>query len=281
MPEYRGIIALDLDGTLLNSQKELSPKNRAALEAAHAVGFAIVPTTGRFFDGMPQVIRDLPMVRYAITCNGAEVLDRETGQVLYRAEMPWQRAVELMEYLDGFDLIYDCYLEGFGRMTEAMKLQIDQIVPQAHSRKMLHELRLPVPELKAFLRQQQKDVQKVQFFTREPALRLEMLDKLPGLFPDLQVSSALPNNVEINAQDATKGKALLALAAHLGVDPARTCAFGDGLNDIPMLRDAGTGIAMENAADAVKAAADAITLSCDRDGVAAYIEAHLLPRAKA
>ncbi len=279
MREYRGIIALDLDGTLLSSQKELSPRNRAALEAADTAGYAIVPTTGRFFDGMPAVIRDLPMVRYAITCNGAEVLDRETGQVLYRAEMPWQRAIALMEYLDGFDLIYDCYMEGFGRMTEAMKLQIDEIVPQAHSRKMLHELRLPVPELKHFLAQQQKDVQKVQFFTREPALRLEMLERLPGLFPDLQVSSALPNNVEINAQDATKGKALLALANHLGVSQTKTYAFGDGLNDIPMLRDAGTGIAMENATDTVKAAADTVTGLCDADGVAQYIETHLLTRA--
>lgn len=279
MPKYQGIIALDLDGTLLNSQKELSPRNRAALMAAHAAGYAIVPTTGRFFDGMPAVIRELPMVRYAITCNGAEVLDRENGQVLYRAEMPWQRAIALMEYLDGFDLIYDCYLEGFGRISQAMKDRIDEIVPPGHARQMLHALRLPVPELKEYLRQQKKSIQKSQFYTKDPALRLEMLEKLPGLFPDLQVSSALPNNVEINAQDATKGKALLALAAHLGVDPRCTYAFGDGLNDIPMLRDAGTGIAMENAAEAVKAAADAMTLSCDRDGVAAYIETHILPQA--
>ena len=280
MREHKGIIALDLDGTLLNSQKELSPRNRAALNAAAAAGYAIVPTTGRFFDGMPAVIRELPMVRYAITCNGAEVLDRESGQVLYRADMPWQRAVELMEYLDGFDLIYDCYLEGFGRMTEAMKLRIDEIVPHAHSRKMLHELRLPVPELKAYLSQQKKDVQKVQFFTREPALRLEMLETLPALFPDLQVSSALPNNVEINAQNATKGKALLALAAHLQLDPKNTCAFGDGLNDIPMLQDAGCGVAMENAAEAVKAAADFCTDHCDADGVATFIESRLLHPAK-
>ena len=277
MPKYHGIIALDLDGTLLNSQKELSPRNRAALEAADAAGYAIVPTTGRFFGGMPQVNRQLPMSRYAITCKGAEVLDRASGQVLYRAEMPWQRAIALMEYLDGFDLIYDCYLEGFGRMTEAMKLRIDEVVPQAHSRKMLHELRLPVPELKGFLTQQQKDVQKVQFFTKDPALRLEMLERLPGLFPDLQVSSALPNNVEINAQNATKGKALLALAAQLGVDPKNTYAFGDGLNDCSMLRDAGTGIAMENASAAVKQVADTVTLHCDEDGVAAFIETHILP----
>ena len=107
-----------------------------------------------------------------------------------------------------------------------------------------------------------------------------MLETLPALFPDLQVSSALPNNVEINAQNATKGKALLALAAHLQLDPKNTCAFGDGLNDIPMLQDAGCGVAMENAAEAVKAAADFCTDHCDADGVATFIESRLLHPAK-
>ena len=83
-----GIIALDLDGTLLNSDKELSPGNRAALERAAEAGYEIVPTTGRFYGGMPQVIRELPFVRYVITINGAEVADRRTGEVMYRAEIP-------------------------------------------------------------------------------------------------------------------------------------------------------------------------------------------------
>ena len=91
-----GIIALDLDGTLLDSNKELSPGNLAALERAAAAGIEIVPTTGRFYDAMPAVIRQLPFVRYVITINGAEVRDLHTGQVIYQAEIPWQQAVELM-----------------------------------------------------------------------------------------------------------------------------------------------------------------------------------------
>lgn len=77
--------------------------------------------------------------------------------------------------------------------------------------------------------------------------------------------------MEINASDATKGAALLGLCAALSIDPAETLAFGDGLNDIPMLRAAGVGVAMGNAVEAVKAAADRVTADCDHAGVAAVV----------
>ena len=82
-----GIIALDLDGTLLNTKKELTPGNLDALQRASEVGTLIVPTTGRFYGGMPEVIRGLPFVHYAITINGAQVADLRTGEVIYRLEL--------------------------------------------------------------------------------------------------------------------------------------------------------------------------------------------------
>ena len=109
MPDPIRIIALDLDGTLLNSNKELTAGNLAALERAAAAGIEIVPTTGRFFGGMPKLIQDLPFIHYAITINGAEVADLRTGEVIYKAELPWQQAIDLMTMLDGYPVIYDCY----------------------------------------------------------------------------------------------------------------------------------------------------------------------------
>ena len=99
MPDYK-LIALDLDGTLLNSDKHLSAENADALQLAADSGAQIVPTTGRFFGGMPQVIRELPYLRYAITVNGAQVQDIRTGRSIYRAEIPLPRALAIMEYLD-------------------------------------------------------------------------------------------------------------------------------------------------------------------------------------
>ena len=78
--------------------------------------------------------------------------------------------------------------------------------------------------------------------------------------------------MEINHEDANKGAALWALASRLRLDRSQVMAFGDGLNDISMIREAGTGVAMQNAVDEVKAAADLITGSCEESGVAEVIE---------
>lgn len=272
MPEPIRLIALDLDGTLLNTQKQLSEENRAALTRAARAGIHIVPTTGRFFDGMPDTVRALPFIRYAITINGAEVADRRTGEELYKADIPLERALELMRYLDTLPVIYDCYQDNAGWISEHLKARIDSTVKDPHFRKMLHELRKPVPELKAFVTERGRDIQKIQFFIPTPELRQELLETLPKMYPDLAVSSSVSENIEVNAAGATKGKALLGLAERLGIPREGTMAFGDGLNDLSMLEAAGVGVAMENACAEAKAAADYITLSNNDHGVAYAIE---------
>lgn len=272
----KGIIALDLDGTLLNSHKTLSKKNLQALHKAVAEEWEIVPATGRFYEGMPQIIRELPFVRYVITINGAAVVDVQEGAVLYKAEIPWQQAVDIMKWLDARPVIYDCYMQNRGWMTAAQMGMIDEVVEDAHSRKMLHELRTPVDELKAFLAKEKQMVQKIQFFLKDVRLRSDMMRKLEASFDDIMVSSALPQNVEINQSRANKAEALMALATYLGIEQSKTIAFGDGLNDLPMIRAAGIGIAMKNGADDTKSAADWIAPGCDDDGVAAGIEKYAL-----
>lgn len=149
---------------------------------------------------------------------------------------------------------------------------IDDFVEDVHARKMLHGLRSPVAELKSFVHARGQTVQKIQLFTRDTALRESLLVGLVGRFDGIAVSSSYAQNVEINAAAATKGGALAALAAQLGVPRERTIAFGDGLNDLSMIVSAGLGIAMANACEELKAAADFVTASCDEDGVALGIE---------
>lgn len=271
MPDIK-ILSLDLDGTLLNSRKELTEGCLRALERAAEKGIEIVPTTGRFFGGMPEVIRNLPFVRYVITVNGGEVADLHTGEVLYQALIPHQQAVDIMTELDRHPVIYDCYQNNAAWMTAAQKEHIDRLVSDVHYRKMLHELRQPVPELKEVLMERKQGIQKIQLFTNQPELRLQLMAQLPDLFEDVCVSSSVPCNVEINQLHANKGEALWALADHLGVPREATIAFGDGWNDLSMLNAAGVGVAMANACDEAKAAADWITLSCDEDGVARGIQ---------
>ena len=271
MPKPIRVIALDLDGTLLNSNKELSADNLAALKSAADAGIEIVPTTGRFYGGMPEAVRVLPFVRYVISINGAEVRDLQTGEVIYRAEIPCDRAVEIMAELDKHPVIYDCYQSNAAFMTVDMKARADDIVASPHYRQMIRDLRQGVPELKAFLLERGLGVQKIQLFTDRPELRLQLLENLPDMFGDLSVSSSLDQNVEINQGHANKGEALLALAKHLGIQREQTLAFGDGLNDLSMLKEAGIGVAMANACDEAKALADWIAPSCDEAGVACGI----------
>lgn len=272
MHKTKGIIALDLDGTLLNSKKELSEGNLAALKKAADEGWEIVPTTGRFYGGMPDFIRGLPFVHYAITINGAYVEDLLEGNEIYTAEMPYKQAIDIMKYLDKLPVIYDCYMDNDAFMTEALKAKVDEIVENPRIRKMFYDLRKPVPELKEFLENRGQDVQKIQFFTKDADLRLHLLEELPKVFENIAVSSSSPQNIEINQAKATKGLALIALAEYLGLDRSKTIAMGDGLNDTSMLEEAGIGIAMANGCDEALDAADWVTSHCDEDGVAKAIE---------
>ena len=266
------IIALDLDGTLLDSDKNLSEANRAALAAAAAKGILVVPTTGRFFGMMPPAVRDLPFVRYAITVNGAQVYDRETDTAIVREELPLEQALAIMRYLDGFDVIYDCYQDNWGRMTRAMQEKAEEYAQCPHYVKMIREFRKPYPDLKDYLAEQGRDVQKIMLFARDPAVRDRILADIQTHFDNLAVSTSTFNNLEINVATAHKGRAIERFAAHFGWTLANCMAFGDGLNDLSMVKMAGTGVAMANAAPEVLAAADYVTLSNDEDGVAAALE---------
>ena len=266
------LIAFDLDGTLLNAAKILTLRNKAALEHAAEKGILIVPTTGRLFDAIPEEIRQFPFLRYAITINGAAVFDTATGSNIYRAEIPLEQAIEIMSYLDNYPIIYDCYKDNTGWMTRSMWDQAEVFAPNAYYVSSIRTRRKPVPELKEYLKQQGGSVQKIQLFSTDPALRTALLKELPTRFSHLAVSSSVERNVEINHEDANKGAALTALASRLELDRSQVMAFGDGLNDISMIREAGTGVAMQNAVDEVKAAADLITGSCEESGVAEVIE---------
>lgn len=265
------IIALDLDGTLLDSEKRLSEENRLALEQAAAKGIEIVPTTGRVCAIVPEAVRQLPFVHYAITVNGAEVYDVKNDRVIAKNELSWQKAVEIMAYLDGFDVVYDCYQNGGGYMTKAHLDKVGNYLTSAYFEAIYAKSRTPVPELKAHLRELGQGVQKLQFCTRDQALRGFLLEDLKTRFDGIAVSTALPYNGEINAETGHKGAALAKLCAHLGCTMENVMTFGDGLNDITMLQMAGISVAMGNAAPEVKAAAKYVTGSCDESGVAQAI----------
>ena len=266
------IICLDLDGTLLDSHKQLSDRNAAALKRAAAAGVEIVPTTGRFFTGMPQFIQDLPYLHYAITVNGAQVYDIAKDSGIARNEMPLRTALRIMEYLDDQPVAYDCYQNNWGYMSRRFWENINDFTPDPHYREMVHRLRTPVDDLKAYLRERGEDVQKVQAFVPDLSAKERIMADLAAAFPETAVTSSVANNIEINDAACHKGAALSQLAEYLGVPIEQTMAFGDGSNDTTMIREAGIGVCMENGCEASKEAANLIAPDCDADGVAVILE---------
>ena len=262
------IILLDLDGTLLNRDKQISPANRATLERAAAEGVYIVPSTGRFYEGMPAVVRELPFVRYVVTVNGAQVYDAAEKKVLHRCEIQPEAAERVFDRLDTLPVIYDCFLDGWGYMDERNYQRIDQFISDPRVNRMVKDLRRPVKDFRAFIRRENRPLQKIQMFFTDMDRRREELERLARDFPDMAVTSSISNNIEINEKHANKGEALAFLCRLLGVDQRDTMAFGDGGNDKSMILAAGVGVAMANADEELKAAADYVTDTNDADGVA-------------
>ena len=265
------LILLDLDGTLLTTDKRISAANYAALEQAAAKGIYIVPCTGRFFNGMPEDVRNLPFLHYAITINGAEIYDAKNSRSIHSARISPQRAGEIFCALDSLPVIYDCFQDGWGWMDQEFYDQADLYEMGDVLAVAIRKMRTPLVNFKQVIKDRNRGVQKIQMFYRDQELRRKMLDELKQWFPDIVVTTSLVNNIELNSRDAHKGIALLKLCAHLNIDPSQTMAFGDGLNDLTMLKTAGIGVAMGNAAQQLKDVADFVTDTNDNDGVAKAI----------
>ena len=275
-----GLIALDLDGTLLDSQKNLSERNRRALERCARMGIQIVPTTGRAVDGITREffkmlhtreVRSLPGVNYAISTNGGTVADLARGISLKRCTLSNAKALEVLGIVKKYRAMYDPYIDGRGISQPAFIEHMEDYGLSPVIQKMVLSTRDVVPNILHYVTDCKKDVEKVNVYLAD-VKDIEPLRKELSGVEGIVISSSLYNNLEINALGATKGIALMWLAGYLGIAPEATMAFGDGENDLSMLEAAGVGIAMGNGLDIAKNAADQITLTNDEDGVADAIE---------
>ena len=270
------LIAFDLDGTFLDPKKNIHPDNIKALKAAAEKGVVIVPATGRIVGGVPQQIRELPFVRYYVTVNGAFVYDAVEDKAVARAEIPLEDALSLLRYEDSLGISYDCYQDGWGYMSADMYDRAGEYVTDPGILKLVLTLRTKVPELKEYLRQKGESVQKLQLYFTDMQERARQFETLPGMFPDMAFTTSVPFNIEINSSAATKGQGLAALCRLLGIKAEEVLAFGDDRNDADMIRFAGVGVAMENAIEELRAAADWVTASNSEAGVARGIERFVL-----
>ena len=261
------LVAFDLDGTLFNDKKEITPETFKALEDAANMGIEIVPATGRFWNAIPENIKDMKFVRYVISLNGAEIADVKEMKSLASFTIPIQRAETMCRVFDELPALYDFVAGGQGYMRRELYERIPEMMIGEWQVKIMQSMRLPVDDIYAVLNQQ-TGVQKMQIYTLDKTLRENLLRSLPHVFPNVLFTSSVPNNIEINDPKANKGDGLKFLAEYLGIPIESTLTFGDGLNDMSMIESAGTGAAMSNGIPELKAIADYIAPDNNHDGVA-------------
>ena len=268
------LIALDLDGTVLNTQKHITKRTLDAIRAAIAQGVTVIPATGRLRNGLTQEFLDIEGVRYALTANGAAVLDLQTGERLFEGCLSREEALWQYRATRKWDVMFDVYSGGVIATERRLFPRLSEFAP-AEMLPYFHKTRTCVDDMEAFITQCSAPIEKVTMLFTRPEERLEALEALAdgGRF---LVTTSIPGNAEVNAKGVDKGVGLLALAKHLGIAQESVMACGDSSNDAAMLRAAGFAVAMGNATPDIRALADVITDTNDEDGVAKAIEKYVL-----
>ena len=266
------LIAFDMDGTLMRDDKSISGRTIQALRAVAEKGMYLVPTTGRSYDGLPEEIRQLPFIRYVIASNGALVYDAKEKKVLHKAEMDKEASKRMLEYMTGLPAMVTCYQNGKGWIDFNGRGPMEAYAPTPQQFPFMKRVFEPIENLKESIWAFGDTTQKLQVFFENGAIRDSYLKEMQETFPEYAISYALLNNIEVNAPEANKGNALHFLCAYLHVAREESLAFGDGINDMTMILEAGTGVAMANAESSVLEIADAVTASNNEDGVAVFLE---------
>ena len=274
MSRFR-LLAIDIDGTLVNTRDELTPATRAALTRAGEAGIQVVLATGRRYSRTLHLVEPLGIDVPLVTASGALVKDPRDHRTLFCAEFDPGVLVRMLEVVAGRGyepvLCGDTFLEGFDfylaradvkspELGEYLRVNADcgRIVPDMLANP-------PRGVFFGFAMGTRAEMRGLQ-----DALRRE----LPGRLSSHVLRSPKYTGFmcEVAPAGVTKWSAIRRLAAGWGIDDAAICAVGDDVNDIPMIRAAGLGVAMGNALPEVKAAADRIAPSQDDDGLVRVVE---------
>ena len=266
------LLVVDIDGTLVGGNRGISAEDRRALAKARSLGMQVSLSTGRAARACLRIIDQLSLNGYHIFFDGASVSSLSQGDEVYVQPISRATVKQMVEFAHQHDIDLELYsathyfAERETWSTEAHR-QFFDIEPTMVDFTGLWERERIIKG--ALVTTTPQEVAKARNFCRQ--------------FDDSLLFSwartpAYPNADFINilAPEVSKGKALEALASHLGVSMSEVMAIGDGSNDIPLLSVAGLAIAMGNAPDEVKAVADYVTLDVDHHGVATAIGRFLL-----
>lgn len=267
------LAALDMDGTLLNSQHETTPFTRDALARVDAAGKVIALCTGRCMSELWEHLKSLQGVRYVIGENGGCLYDVRADRVLRQSVIGAEAAERLLSLGGQYDVLIQSFIGGQSCIQLEDLTRFDHW-HMADFASVFIAGSLFTGDLRALWRERNQPMEKLNFYFARPADKEDFRRRMGDM--DLCLSHSLGIGYEISPRDATKALGLQALCRHLNIPVARTMAVGDGANDVELMEAAGLSVAMGNAVEAVRAVADAFADDCDHDGAAKAVLRYML-----
>lgn len=265
------LVASDLDGTLLNKNKEITPRLFDALKKLDELGIYFVPSTGRPFGTVPQAIKELPFLKYVITSNGATIYDATEKKNIIENYLTPEAVDAVIEIARELPVITEYFIEGKAYIAKKV---YDDLTPfdltESHAT-YIKNSRTPVENFWDEMKRNNTVLENINLVFRDMELRKKTWDRLKALGL-ASVTAATTKNIEITSLYATKAKALEKLCEVLGFTRENVLAMGDGDNDMPMIQFAGIGVAMANGEEHIKQAADIIADDCNDFGAAKILE---------
>lgn len=259
------LIAFDMDGTVLQSDGEITKRLQGILKKAMQRGIYVVPCSGRGRMQVPSSVEVLK-VPYTITSNGGLIWDEVQDRRLYADLIPWEMAADMYREITDLGGLACFHIDRGVYYEEADREMLEQRYSFSHLAVMR-----AVPDGEVLIRQRQEGIEKIFVRTEHVESRARIRDQILERYPVFCSSSSM-KNLEFSMPGCTKGKALGWLCRHLQIQPDQVVAFGDGENDKEMLTFAGLGLAVADAGEVCREAADGVIGSCADDGVAAWLE---------
>ena len=262
---YR-IIALDLDGTLTNSRKEIPASTLRALLDIQEMGYKVVLASGRPTPGMRHLAAKLQLDKYGsyiLSYNGGEITECRTNRIMYRKTLPREIVPEIFAFAKSRNIglstyTDDCIITG---------TSIDRFMEKESAINGL-----PIQFVPNFAEYIDFDINKC-LLTGEPDFLASIECELNGIYGEsYNIYRSEPFFLEFMPQNIDKAHGLNILLSDIGLTADQLICCGDGYNDITMIEFAGLGIAMENAQERVKSVADYVTRSNDDNGILHVIE---------
>jgi Cof subfamily protein (haloacid dehalogenase superfamily) len=257
------LLAIDLDGTLMDSNKQISQKNIEAVHHARQNGLYVVLVSARPPFGMSPTIEALGLDEILVAYNGAYALDLPSRQVLINQPLDIMDVYQLVHIFRSYDLYAGYYAAEewyVEKICAEMEWEAQSLKQHPEVVKDLTIKDLPAPH-------------KIILIDLMQSGRLQdCLKEIRERLPHINAHFSGPYSLEISHELASKSRALAIIAGRMGLEAHEVAAIGDGENDMSMLQYAGIGIAMGNASSRVQAEADLTVGSNDQDGVAQAID---------